>query len=65
MGVSWWYEEALPKLLHLLEEDHPEREKAKRRDREVEGQGVGEPDHQVGFSFVRLPQSGKIESLGR
>jgi creatinine amidohydrolase len=24
VGVSRWYEDALPKLLHLLEEDHPE-----------------------------------------
>jgi hypothetical protein len=37
----------------------------KSRDNEVEGQGVGEPDHQVGFTIVRLAEKGKIESLGR
>jgi hypothetical protein len=28
-------------------------------------QGVGEPDHPVGFTIVRLAENGKIESLGR
>jgi hypothetical protein len=31
----------------------------------LQGQGVGEPDHQVGFTIVRLAGKGKIESLGR
>jgi hypothetical protein len=31
----------------------------------LQGQGVGEPDHQVGFTIGRRAGKGKIESLGR